>query len=122
MSATEDTQFERVARRVEPRGTLLRAWPLQGGVSAQVTALEVMLPDGRTKKLVVRRHGAADLKRNPDAAADEFKLLRLLQSAGIAAPAPCHLDRSGEIFATPYLVVEYVEGRPDLSPSDLADV
>ena len=61
VDSIEDTQFERVARRVEPQGTLLRAWPLQGGVSAQVTALEVSLPDGRSRKLVVRRHGAGDL-------------------------------------------------------------
>lgn len=118
----EHTQLERVARRVEPQGTLLRAWPLQGGVSAQVTALEVSLPDGQTKKLVIRRHGAVDLKRNPHVAADEFKLLRILQGAGIAVPAPYHLDQSGEDIATPYVVVEYVEGQPDFSPSDLDDV
>ena len=55
--------FDAVARRVEPGARLLRAWPLTGGVSAQATGLEIALPDGTTRKLVVRRHGPADLVR-----------------------------------------------------------
>jgi hypothetical protein len=49
----EHQQLERLARRIEPQSTLLRAWPLAGGISAQMTALEVALPDGRTKKMIV---------------------------------------------------------------------
>jgi aminoglycoside phosphotransferase (APT) family kinase protein len=99
---------------------LLRAWELKGGVSAQVTALEVEQPGDRTRKMIVRRHGAADLRQNPHVAADEYKLLQILHAAGLAAPAPYLLDESGEIFPTPYVVVEYVEGRPEFAPADLA--
>jgi hypothetical protein len=71
--------------------------------------------------MVVRQHGDVDLKHNPNIAADEFKLLQLLQSVGVAAPRPYHLDQSGEIFSTPYLVIEYIEGKTEFAPSDVPD-
>jgi aminoglycoside phosphotransferase (APT) family kinase protein len=109
--------FEQVARRLG--GTLARHWPLPGGVSAQVTALELALPGGETKKVVVRQHGPVDRKQNPNIAADEFELLRLLLEEGLAVPAPYLADTSGEIFPTPYLVVEFVDGETDFAPADL---
>ena len=72
--------------------------------------------------MIVRQHGDVDFKRNPHIAADEFRLLQILQSAGLAAPAPYHLDQSGEIFSRPYVVVEYIEGKPEFAPSNLADL
>lgn len=108
--------FETLALTIHPRSRLLRTWELKGGVSAHVTALEIERADGRTDKLVVRRHGPADLARNPHVAADEFRLLELLEAAGVAAPRPRHLDRDGELFCTPCLVVSFVEGEP--APAD----
>src|SRR4051812_19195965 len=115
----EDDRFEQLIRKIEPRSRLLRAWELKGGVSAQVTALEIELAGGHTRKLVVRKHGPTDLERNPNIAADEFRLLQTLQSAGLPAPRPYHLDQSGDLFPTPYVVLEYIEGEPDFAPSDL---
>jgi aminoglycoside phosphotransferase (APT) family kinase protein len=88
-------------------------------VSAQVTAIEIALPGGTTQKMVVRRHGAIDLRRNPNIAADEFKLLQIVRSAGLPAPAPLYFGQSGEIFPTPFVVLEYIEGQSEFSPPDL---
>jgi aminoglycoside phosphotransferase (APT) family kinase protein len=101
--------FESLARRIDSHSKLLRAWELKGGVSAQVTAIEIEGADGRTERLVVRRHGAADLKRNPQIAKDEFRLLQLLEAAGVPAPRPRFLDQDG------LLVVEYIEGESPAS-------
>lgn len=122
MGFSDDQRFEQVARRLDPHGTLLRVWPLTGGVSAQMTGLEIRQANGQTQKLVVRQHGPVDRQHNPHIAADEFRLLRLLQSLGIPVPAPYDLDDSGEIFTLPYLVTEYVEGQSDFAPSDVAEV
>src|SRR5437867_5743352 len=108
-------KFEQIVQKIDPQSKLLRAWGLKGGVSAQVTALEIERPGGQTKKMIVRRHGDVDLKRNPQIAADEFKLLQILQSAGLATPAPYYLDQSGEIFPTPCVVIEYIEGKPEFA-------
>ena len=48
--------FEALIHRLEPHGTLRRAWPLQGGVSAQVTVLEIERADGQICTRVVRQH------------------------------------------------------------------
>jgi aminoglycoside phosphotransferase (APT) family kinase protein len=112
--------FDQIARRIDPHARLLRSWPLTGGVSAQVTALEIEPPDGQTRKVIVRQHGAIDLQQNPRIAADEFKLLRILQSEGLPAPAPYYADESGAIFPTPYIVVEYIEGTTEFVPADVA--
>ncbi|HEY3993278.1 MAG TPA: phosphotransferase [Ktedonobacteraceae bacterium] len=120
--AKEDSKFEQVVQKIDPQSKLLHTWKLEGGVSARVTALEIERPDGQTKKMIVRQHGARDLKHNPQIAADEFKLLQFVSSVGVAAPKPCYLDQSGEIFFTPYLVIEYIEGKPEFSPADLSDL
>jgi len=123
MTDSQDvTRFERLVHKMDAHSKLLRAWELKGGVSAQVTALELLHPDGTTQKVVVRQHGAADLRHNPNIAADEFKLLRILQTAGMAAPAPIYLDESSDLFATPIIVIEFIEGTPEFAPTNVADV
>ncbi|HEX2913415.1 MAG TPA: phosphotransferase family protein [Chloroflexia bacterium] len=117
-----EQQFERLAQKIDPQSSLLRAWQLHGGVSARVTALEIMKPGGQVQTMVARQHGETDLKQNPQIAADEFRLLQTLHAAGLAVPAPVYLDRSGEIFGTPCLVIEYIEGQPEFAPANLDEL
>lgn len=122
MTAPKDNPaFEQIARKIDPHGRLLRAWKMRGGVSAQVTALEVERADGQMMQLIVRQHGEVDLRQNPQVAAGEFRLLQFLHSAGLAVPQPYLLDASGEIFPTPYVVIEYIEGTTDGAPASVAD-
>jgi aminoglycoside phosphotransferase (APT) family kinase protein len=113
--------FEQIAQKIVPQSQLIRTWQLKGGLSAQMTALEILLPDGQTQKMIVRQLRDRTLNDNPRAAADQFKLLQLIQSIGVAAQTPHYLDESGEIFPAPYLVIEYIEGQPDFTPTDLSD-
>ena len=117
----EHQKFEQVVQTIVPHSKLLRTWPLKGGISAGMTALEIERPDGQASRMIVRQPGAATLKQNPHAAQDEFRLLQMTQSLGLATPAPYYLDSSGRIFATPYLVVEYIEGKPEFAPAHVAD-
>src|SRR5258708_16796229 len=86
-----------------------------------MTALETVLPDGQHKKLIVRQPGERTLQQNPQAAANEFRLLQIMQSEGLATQRPFHLDESGELFAAPYLVIEYIEAKPEFAPANLGD-
>ncbi len=123
MTDPQDTRaFARLAHKMAPDSTLLRVWTLHGGISAQVTAIELQHADGQTRKLIVRQHGAADLARNPQVAADEFALLRIVHGAGVPAPAPVYLDQSGEIFETPVVVLEYIEGETVFALADAPDL
>jgi len=116
MTNPDDKKFAQLVHKIEPHSTLLRSWVLAGGVSAQVTGLEIQRPDGQTTKMIVRQHGTVDLKHNPHIAADEFKLLNILHAAGLATPKPYSLDPSGEIFETPVIVMAFIEGTSDFAP------
>ena len=117
----ENSAFERLARRLVPRGALLRAWPLAGGVSARMTALEIDDGAGGVHRLIVRQHGPADRARNPTIARDEFRLLTALRAAGLPAPAPYDLDETGELLGAPGVVIEYIEGETDFAPAHRDD-
>lgn len=117
-----DDKFTQVVRMIDPRSRLLRAWPLTGGVSAQMTALEVVRADGRVQQMIVRLHGEIDRTNNPHIAADEFRLLQLLRTAGLPVPEPYYLDQSGEIFPISYVVIEYVEGKTEFTTAYIPDL
>jgi aminoglycoside phosphotransferase (APT) family kinase protein len=114
-------KIEQVVRTISPESTLLRTWPLQGGISAEMTAFEIQTPDGQISRMILRRPSEQTLQRNPHTAEDEFKILQLTKSLGLAIPASQYLDQSGRIFSTPYFVIEYVEGKPEFSPTSGED-
>lgn len=95
---------------------MLRTWRLEGGISAQVTAIEIGLPDGRSKKLVVRQYSDIRISANPNIADHEFRLLEMVRSAGVPAPRPYLVDASGQILPGPYLVIALVDGESVLDP------
>jgi aminoglycoside phosphotransferase (APT) family kinase protein len=116
----ERERFQRLAERLSP-GSAVTSWRrLEGGVSANVTAVDVTLPDGGIERVVVRRHGAIDKGHNPDIATTEFRVLEAVHAAGLAVPAPLLLDQSGEIFGEPCLVTAFVEGATGIAPDAVA--
>ena len=117
-ASNSDSIYRQLVEKIAPRCRLLRSWSLTGGISAQMTALEIEHSGGQTQQLVVRRPGPGTLSHNPHAAEDEFKLLQIARSLGLAAPVPVALDSSGAIFSTPILVTEYVAGEMEFSPAD----
>jgi aminoglycoside phosphotransferase (APT) family kinase protein len=114
-------RFEQLVQRLYPLGRLINAWELKGGVSAQITALEVLLPGEQVMRMVVRRHGSRDLARNPQVAADEYRLLKLLKYEQMESPAPYYLDKSCSVFTAPYIVIEFIDGVVEFSPADLSN-
>ena len=50
----EDQKFHTLVHRMNSAWQLLRIWVLKGGISAQVTGLEILQSDGHIIKLIVR--------------------------------------------------------------------
>ncbi len=116
----ESTPAERlraVLRAIEPASALRRSWRLTGGTSAEVTALEVERASGEVARLVVRRYGDADLRRNPRVASVEYQALRVAREHGVPAPTPYAVDETRRVLPSPYVVVEYVDGEVVTNPS-----
>lgn len=115
----DPTPFAAVARLLHPQAALERAWPLVGGISAEMTAVAFRTPDGRSQTVIVRvpvpwPEGVAAAQR-------EFTLLAALHAAGLLVPNPRLLDDSRGILPQPYLVLDYVAGAPIYATTDIDD-
>lgn len=94
-------------------GVLLRSSPLTGGVSSRVEALEIGLPDGSTRAVVLRSPGPPWKPHNPELARREHDLLGWLHARGLPVPRPL-------LLAGPaHYVMERVQGSVD--PPHLED-
>lgn len=114
--------MEKLVEQFAPGSRVARSWAMGGGVSAQVTGLEIVRSDGAVERFAVRRHGPRDLAGNPHVAAQEYRVLELLTVLGLPVPRPVHLDETCTLLPSPYIVVEYIEGTTDCGPGDSARV
>jgi aminoglycoside phosphotransferase (APT) family kinase protein len=104
-------EVDYITDTVAPGGQLVAADRLEGGVSATINYLEFALPDGGTKRVIVRQYGIFDLGDDPAISVHEEELLTLLRQHGLPVPKPL-LSEIG--FGGPgrtWLVCEYVEGE-----------
>lgn len=97
-----------LVQQIAPGAVVERAWPLVGGVSASVTGVALVHPDGSRESLVFRR--LPDLDR----LAREHALLVRLREVGLPVPRPRWFDE-----ASGTLVLDLVEGTTEL-PADPA--
>lgn len=115
---THDDPYATIAHRLG--GRLIRRWALEGGVSADVQALELALPDGATERVVVRQHITDGWKPlEPGVTSTEHALLTVLADIGLPVPRPRMLDLSGALLPAPYLVLSFVEGTTVVEPAAL---
>jgi aminoglycoside phosphotransferase (APT) family kinase protein len=105
--------IERLVKAIDPSATLLRTWPLKGGLGNSMTAVEISGGSRAPERLVVRRPPTWALHENPALLADEFALLRRLRTSGVRCQTPRLLDDSVPDAA--YLVVEYIDGFADFA-------
>jgi aminoglycoside phosphotransferase (APT) family kinase protein len=75
---------------------------------------------GTRRSLVLRRYVPGWRNSTPERASREYRVLGLVESAGIPAPRRVVLDAEGRFFGTPALVLTYVPGRSFFTPADLA--
>lgn len=122
LNGSEEFQhIQRLAQKIVPGCRLLHAWPLTGGISAQMTAFEVELPGGQAQKMILRRPGRSANRPHPAAVVEqEYRILDAVHSLGLAAPAPLILDL-GEIAPWPCFVMEWIDGAPQYAPPDRLD-
>lgn len=108
-----EEQLERV-REAIGASSLVHSRRIEGGLSCTTDVLS----DGPTR-MILRRYGPwSDGKAS--VAARETRALELLQRANIPAPAPIWVDSEG-VFEEKSILISFVEGDPDLTPSNPFD-
>jgi aminoglycoside phosphotransferase (APT) family kinase protein len=118
-SAITPAQLRALVRAADPDWRAVRAWPLPGGASAQIHAIDIERPDGGGR-LVLRQYGAANLAADPHVALAEYRLLELLHRAGLPVPRPYCADESGAIRPGPWLLTEHIDGQTSTDAEGLA--
>lgn len=121
MSTGEQERLHDLVSAFIPGGWLLRAWPLDGGISAQMTAFEVEGPEGENRTYILRRLGMMEGVEMALDVETEYRLLSKLAETTIPAPRPCYFDTSGRYFDGALMVLDYIEGAPVHEPEDLED-
>jgi aminoglycoside phosphotransferase (APT) family kinase protein len=108
--------MSQLIQEVAPGGRLVRARRLRGGLGARMHILDLETGAGVRFEVSLRRFGKGHRFSAPEHVALEYRILRLLQEAGVATPRPLHLDREGQLFGMPAIVLSYLAGRPVVSP------
>ncbi len=120
--ADERSKPGALARLVEelvPGGRMVRARRLRGGLGARMQVLDIERADGTRLKVSLRRFVRAHRFSTPDHVAHEYRILQLVEEAGIPAPRPLLLDAEGRLFGVPSMVLTYLPGRPLYEPRDV---
>ena len=103
--------IEGALQRVDRGWTLADSRPL----SRRASALWLGSGAGAASRVVLLTHGERDRAFNPDIARDEYRLLQMLQSAGLPVARPLALIDDHE---PPCLITSYVCGKPRLAADD----
>jgi aminoglycoside phosphotransferase (APT) family kinase protein len=117
MTATTDLSWASVVAKVEPGGRFAGAWSFAGGLSSDMTVVEIETAAGARRRVVVRRLRAGRPARRRSIAR-EFRLITCLHDHGIPVPPPVDLDDSGAAVADTYAVYGYVPGSLRLATED----
>ncbi len=116
-----DNTYQQIANQVVTGAKLIRFWPLNGGISCETTGLDIDHPELGRQKWVIRHVGEWSFEHYPESAKNEFNLLVHLDEQGILVPKPRHFDLSRSLLPRPFLVLDYVDGSPDLTVTNVRD-
>lgn len=101
----------RLVERLFSESEIVKVERLLGGMAAESTAVILTPPHPNilVRQLKPHKHATA---------AQEYRILQLVHTAGVAAPEPLFLDETGDWLGAPSLVMTLLDGVPDYDPVD----
>jgi len=112
------SRFRNAVAEFAPGAILESIDALEGGVSATMAKISVLFADGVQRRYVVRTPGKWTAEEPPGFIEREYKILQQVGLTGIPSPKPVFLESEGPDDR--FYVLEYIEGAPELNPSDPA--
>ncbi|GAB4524193.1 MAG: phosphotransferase family protein [Anaerolineae bacterium] len=113
--ALDPKRIREVVQHIDPTFTVVGVSYLAGGVSANMISVEVSTNAGNNRKFLLRWHGDIAHDDYPSIVEREYQLLKHLNQQGLTVPKPILLDKSGEILATTFLVLQFIPGETSFS-------
>jgi aminoglycoside phosphotransferase (APT) family kinase protein len=111
--------LDSIIENIAPGGRLVRSWPLKGGLSHSMTAVQVDRPDGDLPETwVLRQLSPARMASHPEALVTESRVLDITRAFGLPTPAALLLHKISPGLPASCLVLEYLEGMPATDPLD----
>lgn len=107
--------FEAIIAQALPGARILATQPLKGGVSADVTLLDIECSDGSKRQCVLREHGASHNGHPPEL---EFQLLSALHNFGLPVARPLAFRSADASGVSPYVLSDYAAGSTAISAPD----
>ena len=102
MTVTEQ-DIRQVIRKLDRGWRLQNTQPLAG----RACALHVATGAETKRRMILLTHSQRDRERNPQIARDEFRLLEILNEAGLPVPDALYLSEAHE---PPFLITSFAEG------------
>jgi aminoglycoside phosphotransferase (APT) family kinase protein len=81
--------------------------------------LDIEQADGSRSRVTLRLTIPEYNETPAENATREFRVLQVLEDAGVPAPRPIFLDAEGEFFGAPAIVLSYLPGRPIFPTTNL---
>jgi aminoglycoside phosphotransferase (APT) family kinase protein len=107
--------FEPIIKMMFPEAKLQKVWQMEGGVSTTVWGLEVENANGELEKLILREGTAST------PSVSDLRLMLMLHGLGLPVPKG-HACGSSEVFPTNFILMEFVDGKADFAPENLASL
>ena len=107
-----------IARAVEPGARAGATRQLLGGFSCRMDILELALPSGDSRSIVVRQYGLWHRDDDPHPGTVESVVLEHLNTNGIPALELILGDETTWIMGAPAIVTSLIDGHPNLNPVD----
>jgi len=105
---TTDSTIDVAISAAFPNARIVRHTPLEGGVSANVTLIEIETLGGETRKCVLREHGS---RHCGHPAKLEFDLLSALHKLDLPVAQPFAFHAGDGAANEPWVLIEYIEGE-----------
>lgn len=119
-----ESQFKQIAKEIDLDARIISTRKLAGGISSRMDVVElagIEPASAESRKVVVRQYYEDDNRSEGRQARCESATLRTLAVSNVPAPEVILGEEVSDILGRPAIVMSYLDGLPDLTPSDPRD-
>ena len=119
--APTQTQFEQIAKAIDPNASVISTRKLGGGISCRMDVLEFSNDGEKTEQVVVRQYYENEKPQEDRPSRRESIALRAVDEQGVSAPKLIFGEETEVLLGRPSIVISYLDGVPNPAPADATD-